>query len=583
MIILISEKFNYQKYNNLYKYNEKKTSIIASYRMIVALVMLFSFILKYYYYKAFFTILFILSLILFIVLVIIHNKYFKRLEYYRKYLEVIEEYIKRENGEWRHFKEKGLEFINDDNIYLQDLDIIGNNSLFQYLNVCKTIGGKRKLYGRLSNKKSTTKSLKEEQESIMELINMPEFYIEFQILMKSYQNKELDLVKYFSSIKKNDKKFNKFILPLAGLLSFSCLLSLIFSLFGIISINYFYGLFIFNYFLSTIYSFIFKKSISDIDRLISNYKDIYGVVKLILTKDFKSKKMCKVKKNAFESQNTYKYLNKIEIINSLRNNFLSNFILNGLINLNVIILYFYNDFLNNYLDKLILSIKDIEELEAIVSLLGIGILHQDAAMPVKEDKIMLDIKNMRHPLLDKYVPNSVKTSSGINIITGSNMSGKTSFQRTIGINLILMQAGTFVCAEYFHASYFKIYTSMRVVDNIEKGISTFYGELLRIKHVIDNLGSDNLIVFIDEIFKGTNYQDRIYGAKKVIERLKRDDVILFLTTHDFELSEELGVVNYHFQEQYIEDKIVFDYKIKKGVSTSTNAKYLMKKLGIIED
>ena len=229
------------------------------------------------------------------------------------------------------------------------------------------------------------------------------------------------------------------------------------------------------------------------------------------------------------------------------------------------------------------TIIDIEELEALISLTGIGILKEEKCFPVKSNKVEIKFMEIKHPLLKEEicVDNDFDTKAQVNIITGSNMGGKTSFLRTIGINIVLMNAGTYVCAKSFRASYLKIFTSMRVGDDIEKGISTFYGELLRIKKAMDYLNQGNMLVLIDEIFKGTNYQDRIYGAKKVIQRLQNQQVITFLTTHDFELCDEKNITNYHVKEYYEGDQIQFDYKIRKGKCTSTNAKYLMEKLEII--
>ena len=98
---------------------------------------------------------------------------------------------------------------------------------------------------------------------------------------------------------------------------------------------------------------------------------------------------------------------------------------------------------------------------------------------------------------------------------------------------------------------------------------------------MEYLEKGNMLVLIDEIFKGTNYQDRIYGAKKVIQKLQNKQVITLLTTHDFELCDEKNITNDHVKEYYVKDQIRFDYKIRKGKCTSTNAKYLMEKLGII--
>ena len=195
---------------------------------------------------------------------------------------------------------------------------------------------------------------------------------------------------------------------------------------------------------------------------------------------------------------------------------------------------------------------------------------------------------MKHPLLQekKCISNSFNSNKDINIITGSNMSGKTSFMRTIGINLVLAYIGTFVNAKEFTCPIMKIFTSINVKDDIKKGISTFYGELKRIKNILDYNKEKEipLIIFIDEIFKGTNYNDRIFGAKEVLKKLASLNCIVFLTTHDFELCEikEKKINNYHFEEFYKENKIYFDYKIKQGKCNTTNAKYLMRKMKIID-
>ena len=199
----------------------------------------------------------------------------------------------------------------------------------------------------------------------------------------------------------------------------------------------------------------------------------------------------------------------------------------------------------------------------------------------------LKFTELRHPLIPEgeCVPNSFNLEENMNIITGSNMSGKTSFLRTIGINLILMNAGTFVNGLSFQSTYLKIFTSMRITDDLNKGISTFYAELLNIKKAIDYAKENKpMIVLIDEIFKGTNSNDRIKGAISLIERLNNDKIILFISTHDFELCniETLKLKNYHFTEHYFNNQIHFDYKLREGKCKTTNAQYLMKLVGIIE-
>ena len=197
-------------------------------------------------------------------------------------------------------------------------------------------------------------------------------------------------------------------------------------------------------------------------------------------------------------------------------------------------------------------------------------------------------KEIGHPLIknDLRVCNDVQIDNSIFIISGSNMSGKTTFMRTLGINLVLAKAGGFVCAKDMHVSQLNLMTSMRIADNLSEGISTFYAELKRIKGIMEMARIDeNMLFLIDEIFRGTNSVDRLIGAKTVLERLNEQNVIGIITTHDLELAQETKEIdrirNYSFNEHYTDSEINFDYKIKKGVSTTTNAKFLMKMMDII--
>lgn len=579
---MIKEKLEYQKYFLLKKENEKKVNFIATMRVIFFLMMIFSFVLKYYYYPRFFSFVFLFSLLTFVILVIIHDQYFQKYNYYESYLSILEEYIKREDGTWKVFEETGEEFEENAEDYLKDLDIIGKNSLFQYISVCKTIGGKRTLFQKLSNKNQEEEKLYEEQNAIAELEKNLHFVMDYQVQMRRYDKKKVDLTSTFLNLKKDTvSRSNDFIIALiCGILSF-VLLGL--SLLKVISIKYFYGLFLFNYLISLMYSLIYQQDFNKIIHLITTYHQLSSITSLVFKQKFSSKKLKKIQKDMDLTKEITKKINILDTLNSMKDNLLFSLMMNGLFCINLFMRTFFIQFLKQDFPKLQNTIIDIEELEALISLTGIGILKEEKCFPVKSNKVEIEFTKIKHPLLKEEicVANDFDTKAQVNIITGSNMGGKTSFLRTIGINIVLMNAGTYVCAKSFRASYLKIFTSMRVGDDIEKGISTFYGELLRIKKAMDYLNQGNMLVLIDEIFKGTNYQDRIYGAKKVIQRLQNQQVITFLTTHDFELCDEKNITNYHVKEYYEGDQIQFDYKIRKGKCTSTNAKYLMEKLEII--
>jgi len=193
-----------------------------------------------------------------------------------------------------------------------------------------------------------------------------------------------------------------------------------------------------------------------------------------------------------------------------------------------------------------------------------------------------------HPLLNNQnrVCNDLELNNSILIISGSNMSGKTTFMRTVGINMILANTGGYVCAERMTFSMMKVMTSMRIADVLTEGISTFHAELKRIKEIIDAAQvNENFLFLIDEIFRGTNSVDRLKGSEGVLQKLYTLGVCGIITTHDLEVckleSTYQRIQNYCFYERYTNGEIFFDYKMKKGVSKTTNAQYLLKKVGII--
>lgn len=167
------------------------------------------------------------------------------------------------------------------------------------------------------------------------------------------------------------------------------------------------------------------------------------------------------------------------------------------------------------------------------------------------------------------------------------MSGKTTFMRSIGVNTVLAYAGGFCTASGFKISLMQLCTSMRAEDDVNEGISTFYAELLRIRQMINvSRKQVPMITLIDEIYKGTNSKDRIFAAKETIRNLSKPYAFILVTTHDFELCDlendlDTDVENCHFTEHYQDNKIFFDYKLRNGRCTTTNARYLLRMAGIL--
>lgn len=573
------EKFNYHKFVCLRSKYEKFVNIIATIRIII--FMLAIIFLCFGNKNIIFTFFGIFFCFIFFILVLIHNRFYNLLDYYRKYVNILNQYEDRLNGNWKKFEDNGIDY-NDD--LLKDLDIVGDNSLFQFLNVCKTLGGRNKLIDKLSNRKVSKEEIVNNQRAIKELVKNVDFDIDFLVNLSYLSNKKINLESNFKYL---DTSIGRRFIDLifATIFSFVSLFLFFLSFFKIISFNFFYGMFIFNFLINYMYSYIYKYEFESINKVSNDYNKLYRVYKCILKNHFNCSKLKKIYKDIESSNDSINKLVFINDLNNLKNNILSSFIFNGLFCINIIVMFMYSRFQDKNIDSLKRGIVDIEELEAMISLAGIGLIKTNVCMPVVDNKVKISFSNIMHPLLheSKCVGNDFNCGNSVNIITGSNMGGKTSFLRTIGINLILMNAGTYVCADNFSSCYFKIFTSMRVCDDINKGISTFYGELLRIKNAMD-YEDGNRLILVDEIFKGTNYQDRIYGAINVIKKLNDQKTVLFITTHDFELCDIKikNLYNYYVKEYYDGDNICFDYKIRRGKCESTNAKYLMKKLNIVD-
>lgn len=579
---MLEDKLNYIKYVSLKDKYKKQVDLISSVRLVLFISMIVSFILSYYYYPVLFKSIFIISLIFFIVMVLVHDKCYKIYYYYEKYVEIILTYMDRLNGKWKNFSADGFLYLNDKNIFLSDLDILGKNSLFLFLNVTKTVGGSTRLFHKLSNNELSDKDLLKEQEAVKEVSENIKFLIDFQVALAYYEEVKVDFSSYCASIR--DKAlFKKRDFIIGVVASALCVVLLILGLSGVIALQYFYGMFFFNFVMAYLYFYIYQNEYKMLDDMVRNFKGVSDIFQVILARDFSSAKLKKMQRTIQKSVDAIAKLKKLDGLNSLKNNFLANFFLNGLCCINLVVIYFFSKFLRDSFKFIDMGLLEVEELEAVCSVATLGVVFDNKCMPIRSKGVGLVFNNLRHPLLEQTVAvgNDFSGQDGVNIITGSNMGGKTSFLRTIGINLVLMNAGGFVIADTFSASYFKIFTSMRISDDIESGISTFYGELLRIKEALEYIDNGKMLVLVDEIFKGTNYQDRMYGAKKVIKKFSdSNNVLAFITTHDFELCEETGVQNYYVREFYENDHICFDYKIRSGKCNSTNAKYLMEKIGI---
>lgn len=235
--------------------------------------------------------------------------------------------------------------------------------------------------------------------------------------------------------------------------------------------------------------------------------------------------------------------------------------------------------------------KGLAEMEAISTISTLTFNHPDWHFPsfTAEDGVF-DSEELGHPLIasEKRINNSFTTKglSQLNLITGSNMAGKSTFLRSIGVNMVLSMMGAPVCAKQLTLSPMKVMSSMRITDNLEESTSTFYAELKKLKEIIEAVNrKEKVFLLLDEILRGTNSADRHTGSKALIKQLIHHNATGVLATHDLELAKladefPTNIQNYHFDVQVANEELFFDYKLKRGICRSMNASILMKKIGI---
>ena len=531
---------------------------------------------------------------IFIILIVIHSKITERLSYLNAQAIVIQRYLDRYNNDWKAFDETGLDYVDNVTGVMKDLDLVGKNSLFQYFNVASTIRGKKCLLDKLTRTSFNEKGIIEEQKAVLELSNNNNFVLSLEtygrMLEKPKVNEQI-IEDFVNNLGKNKVKrswgFAKYLIPILTIITIVMFLfEFYFKLSVILVPVLIFGQLIIAIINLNSHGIIFEQ-VSKLSHCLNNYQNISHLIK---QSTFTSPFLVELQARLEASSIAFDELKSISSAVKQRNNLLAFILLNGLLLWDINCKERYDRWVKQYASSIERWLDAIGEFEALTSLQVL--LHtKDVTCFANfhgDQTTYLEFGEAYHPLMpnEQAVANSFMMNHQVCVITGSNMSGKTTFLRTIGINLVLAYAGGPVMAKSFDCSLMQIFTSMRIEDDLN-GISSFYAELLRIKQIVEANRQGNLMIaLIDEIFKGTNSKDRIIGAQETVKQLSTNNIFTFITTHDFELCElenEISCSNYHFNEYYQGDKIKFDYLIKYGRSQTTNAQYLLKMVGITKE
>lgn len=278
----------------------------------------------------------------------------------------------------------------------------------------------------------------------------------------------------------------------------------------------------------------------------------------------------------------------------LRQNWLLGFLLNALLPWDIYFAYRLNQCRNNMAELLPCWLDIWFELEASSSLATFAFLNPgEWVLPAFDDENgrHFQATQLGHPLIasEQRVCNDVDLDSehAIYLITGSNMAGKSSFLRTLGVNLVLAYAGGPVVAQSFRVGWLRLFATIRVADSLSDGFSFFYAEVRRLAQLLQALNAEGerpLFFLIDEIFQGTNNRERLIGSRAYIRALAKGYGLGAIATHDLELVQLAEAIpkieNVHFRDDVQNGRMIFDYRLHPGPCPTTNALKIMELAGL---
>ncbi len=527
-------------------------------------------------------------------------KQFNKLKRAKAEVILLEELNKAEltalEGKYNQFK-NGENYINPQHDYSYDLDLFGEGSFFQYLNRTATLEGSNQLATKLSSPLLESNTILKEQEAIKELSSKLNFRQHFYAKGHTLQETKDDINKIntfseYTSFFENKSRVFKGYIQLAPYLFIASLVLNFFNFPPAITTS----LFFIN--LGIVGAHL--KPLNKVNHHFSSLNQIlekFAILMDLINKNQFSSEKLKYLQGSLKHKNH----NASEEIKTLshymgqfdqRNGMLAGVILNGIFLWDFKYVFKIEKWLNENKQNLQKWLKVVHEIDALNSLAGYTYNHPEFSYPIPSNSTILQTTNLGHPLIPRgeRICNDYDLKESIfTLITGANMSGKSTFLRTVGISIISARCGLPVCAQSMTFKPMKLITNMRTTDSLMKHESYFYAELKRLQYIIEQLekGQDVFII-LDEILKGTNSKDKTFGSMELIKKLLSLNAYGMIATHDLELGilekENKGkITNLCFEVINKKNELIFDYKLHPGVTQNHNATFLMKQMGIISN
>jgi hypothetical protein len=529
---------------------------------------------------------------LFVALVLVHGVVEDRLKLARLATGYWERCLARLADRWRSAGLPGDRYVDEAHMYSSDLDLFGSGSLFELLCQARTRLGEDTLAQWLCVP-GTAKIIHERQQAVRELAPNVDLRERIAVLDAEVHD-ELDQTRLITWSSEPAR-------PLTGTARLTAVVLATLSVSALLASVYLQMLapFLFMLIVQGIFSASYGRRIRALgrtaDEAASGLAILSQVLAIIEQERFDSPLLAEIRRRLDTQglspswqiarlQNLINYLN-----NSLRNQFFAPIAL--VLGLPVHLVHAIEVWRAEVGPHIPDWLRAVGEFEALACLSGYTYERPECPFPQALDEgTCFEANALGHPLIPKAhrITNDLRLDdrTQLIVISGSNMSGKSTMLRTIGINLVLAQAGGPVCATRLSTSVFQLGTAMRIHDSLQSGESLFYAAVSRLKAVIELKKTGAPLFFLfDEILQGTNSHDRLVGSEGVLRALVSRGAIGLVTTHDLALTEMVDrldskAVNFHFEDSLVDGKMTFDYRIRAGVVRKSNALEIMRLMGL---
>ena len=533
-------------------------------------------------------------LALFLALVVLDSKITGRVDFLEALKAASETEIAYLSGDYSRLS-RGDEFADPAHPYSADLDVFGDDSLFQHIN--RTFGkeNERLLAEWLLNGCRSEQVILERLEATRELSGRLDLLHNFRAAAAISGIEQLD--KHAFEVWEEQQPF--FTRKWVRWVVYASVAATLLLWAGVACAFVSSSVAIALSLIQLLTVIAFTKRVSSyhdrLGRFMKAFSNYLPLLELLHCEGFQSQRLTRLYGSLFAGQRhalrAFRSLNRLLQAFDQRANMLASVITNALYLSDLQLILRLDEWNRQYKPFLKEWLNSVSEMDVLMSMANYRVNHPAYSEPQPGHSVWFEAKNMGHPLIPETVrvnnDFAVGGEHNLFVVTGANMAGKSTFLRTVGINYVLALSGNVVCCDSLRFCVARLFSSMRTSDNLAKGSSYFHAEINRLKQLVEMAeGEERVFIILDEILKGTNSHDKLNGSRLFLKRLLNLPVSGLIATHDLALGELNASYpdnfrNICFEIENTPDGIAYDYLLRPGISQNMNASILLEQLGLI--